>query len=353
VDRVAVVRNDLSAAHGALISILGGRGHVIESNRLTEAGDLGIAAVRPAADVTIRDNEIARNNTQEFSPGWEAGGIKTLFQEGLVVTGNRIHDNVGRGVWTDTGTSGATIEDNRVWANAWAGIFVEASRDVTVTGNMAWDNGLAPEGAVWGFGGGITLSSSDHVSVSGNTVAWNGDGITILSQDRPDDRDHVGIGITDNVIVQAQAHDGDDPPSTYVLAWLADWDGSLFDPASGNTSQRNGIWELRRDDPAILFAWDGTTPTLDVYERRAPGQGDHYLTKQERDAALTAADIHIEGPADEVPLLRPGAPLAAEVGLALGVVVTSLLAGGLALFAVRRRRARAGRPPGSPTTDEP
>jgi nitrous oxidase accessory protein NosD len=350
VDRVAIVRNDLSAAHGALISILSGRGHVIDANRLTEAGDLGIAAVRPAADVTIRGNVIAGNNTQGFDPGWEAGGIKTLFQEGLVVTGNRVHDNFGRGIWTDTDTSGATIEDNRVWANAYAGIFVEASRDVAVDGNVAWDNGWAPEGAAWGFGGGITLSSSDHVSVSGNTVAWNADGITILSQDRPDDRDHVGIDVADNVIVQAPIVN--DPRSTYVLAWLADWNGPLFGSESGNTSRHNGIWELRHDDPAMSFAWDGTTHALEVYERRSAGQGDHYLTVEERDAALAAADIPFVPSAEHFPPARPGgSPQPGEVGVALGVALAGLLAVGLALFVKRHRRAGAARP-GGPTADD-
>ena len=49
-------------------------------------------------------------------------------------------------------------------------------------GNRLWENGW--RFPAWGWGGGIVVSSSRNVEVFDNVVAWNPDGISIISQQR-------------------------------------------------------------------------------------------------------------------------------------------------------------------------
>lgn len=132
----------------------------------------------------FQGNEISYNNTQHFLVGVEAGGAKFAAIDGLTIKANYVHHNYGRGLWVDVGAHNITIDSNLITHNYNEGVFYEVSDTGMITNNKLAHNG---QESPWLFGGGIVISSSANVDVSGNTVIVNadyGNGITALWTDR-------------------------------------------------------------------------------------------------------------------------------------------------------------------------
>jgi len=289
VNRVTIEDNVLADSHGRDLSFpSGGTGHRIYRNDISRAGCLGIGGGDNGSDWIIRGNHVHDNNTEGFETGWESGGIKLLFIDGLLVDANEIDHNAGRGFWNDTGSTHTTLTNNRVHDNAYNGIFLEASHYLTVTGNAVWENGWGPGAAAWAWGGGITLSSSDHADVHDNTVAWNADGITVISQNRADDADHVEINVHDNAIAMAPKS-GD--TSAFADGWLMDWSGVLFSPASNNRGAGNHYWYGTAEGGTTRYAWNGEKRTLTDFAATPAGASSSYLTTDELAGRLAAAGM--------------------------------------------------------------
>src|SRR4029079_4073713 len=152
------------------------------------------------SDSVIRDNRFTGNNTAGFDPGYEAGGMKLGMPAGVTVSGNEADNNAGPGIWCDAYCSAITISGNRVHDNTRPGILYEISTAGTITGNAVWENGFGFPG--WGWGGGIVVSSSGTTDVSGNTVAWNADGIVVISQSRAGSPAVTGNVVPDNAVAR-------------------------------------------------------------------------------------------------------------------------------------------------------
>lgn len=186
--------------HG--VGIAATTGAVVEANRVYENGQLGLAA--KGSGVSIVGNEVYGNNTAGFSSGWEAGGSKFAYTQGLVVRGNHVHDNDGVGLWTDIDNLETTYEGNRVIDNARMGILHEISYDAVIAGNEVRGNGFGFDAWVWGAG--IVISTSVNVEVYDNIVEGNADGIIGVDQDRSDAPASYGplalqnLAVHDNVI---------------------------------------------------------------------------------------------------------------------------------------------------------
>ena len=215
---------------------------------------------------------------------------------------------------------------NRMHGNGYQGAMFESSHGLRIEGNVAWGNGFL--GAPWAWGGGIVLSSSDHAVVRGNLLAWNADGITVISQARGDDRDHEGIAIEDNTVLSAD-RPGD--PDAFTIAWVQDWAGRLCDPSSGNTASANRVWSPRPD--ALAYAWCGRSLDLGTFATVPGGSGTAAITTQEAMALAAAAGLAW------TPVVEAGpGPWLADFG-------TRLAGAGLLLAAlaglVRRRHAPA------------
>lgn len=144
-------------------------------------GQLGIAASR-GTDVVLELSEIHHNNTRGFSSGWEGGGTKFTYTDGLVVRNNTVHHNLGPGLWTDIDCYDTLYEGNRSFANTGPGIFHEISFDAVIRNNEVYENGFGqPE---WLWGAGILIAASSGVEVTANNVYDNADGIAAIQQDR-------------------------------------------------------------------------------------------------------------------------------------------------------------------------
>ncbi len=269
----------LSDAHGAVVW-LSGRGTLV-GNDISRGGQLGVGK----GGSLVSANRIYDNNTEDFDPGWEAGGLKAVVAN-QVVESNEIFGNDGSGIWYDSGSSGITIRSNRVHDNNYVGIFVEVSSDIRVTGNAVWENGTGDPG--WVNGAGILVHSSARVEVDDNIVAWNADGIGVESQsrrDRPPDADS-GIDIHDNAIFME-----DGPDTQLALSWVMDWRGPLFTDGRRNGGANNSYWYEQTEGRYDRFAWNGPIQTLAAFNATPAEENARYLSDEEGRLTLAQADM--------------------------------------------------------------
>ncbi|HEY6056534.1 MAG TPA: right-handed parallel beta-helix repeat-containing protein, partial [Candidatus Limnocylindrales bacterium] len=336
-ERFALARSHLLVAHGALLGLVGGVGHRVLDSELGWAGQegFGIAGV---ADTLIARTYIHDNNTDDFEPGWEAGAGKASRSTGLTFDGNTVSNNRGPGLWCDIACESVTYVGNRVDHNENAGIFYEISTAGDIRSNVVFENGW---GRVdWGWGAGILVSSSGSTDVADNTVAWNADGITVVSQPRPDRPAAAGTGISvhDNAVIGApQPGDNGD---AFLVAWLQDGDGPLYRPDSHNDGGDNEFWSSAAEPAGERFHWALGASTLEAFASTPGGRGGRYLSLGERNAVLSAAGAPL-GPEQRLVHVAPTRRELVTFGLGgLGLVGIAVL-GGIVLW--RRRRAAGGR----------
>ena len=207
VTRVTITGCDLGFAAGADVSIGVANDSTISGCAIHDAGQLGVHlggdGVNGHGNV-VRDNRIYHNNTAGYDPDWEAGGLKATQQTGLVVADNDVYDNAGPGLWCDIYCRDATFSGNTVDGNSRAGIQFEVSTGAVISDNTIWNNGWAD--TAWCWSAGILLSSSGGATVTGNVLAWNASGISIISQDRTDwSHSATDDSVSGNVVAGTQA----------------------------------------------------------------------------------------------------------------------------------------------------
>ena len=273
-------------AAGACISIAGGSGHKVLDSEFAYCGQEGFHATG-LTDSLYQGNHIHHNNPNHaYDPGWEAGAGKLTNSARVTFDGNEVDHNGGPGLWCDIDCSNITYTNNRVHHNDEAGIFFEISTGATITGNSVWENGWKKMS--WGWGAGILVSSSGGANVYGNTVAWNADGISVISQGRSDRDPTTNISVHDNSIAtRSQASDSSDK---YGLAWLQDWGGALYGSSSNNSGSSNAYWNGQAE-PSTRFNWNGGINNLSSFNGTPGEENGRYLSTTERDAALNGAGI--------------------------------------------------------------
>jgi hypothetical protein len=280
--------NRLLYAHGWILGLLNNTGLSAVGNEIGFSGQLGVAATN-APGVLIRGNRIHDNNTDGFSGFWEAGGLKMSLQNSPVVDGNEIDHNAAPGLWCDINCQNAVFTNNRVHDNAMMGILFEISVGARICNNAVWSNGFGY--SAWGFGGGIVISSSANAEVCSNTVAWNADGITVASQNRSDAPAIGAVGnyVHDNTI--AAQDNPSDPYSTLAMSWIMDWSGNLFDPASNNRGANNNFWFPTPEVGYTRYAWKGPISTLAAFVATPGNSNGSYLSSAQKDSLLAAAGM--------------------------------------------------------------
>ena len=331
-DRLTVTGVRLSDAHGSLISFQGVTGASLRSSDLSRAGQLGVhAGGDGTSDLTIEDNRIHDNNTEGFDPAWEAGGLKAAIATGLRVIGNDVADNDGVGVWCDIDCHDFTASGNRVHGNTRAGIMFEISDGARIENNVVWENGWGFP--TWGWGAGILVSSSSNATVRGNLLAWNADGISVISQAR----NRAGgdavrnVSVVDNTVLA-------DAASGFLLGWLQDWPGPLYAADSGNQGAGNRFWHESREPSGCRFEWSDCIDSIAAFSTTPGGSDSTYLSDAEAHAALADAGVParpVPHPFGEPPRLRDVVIVAGAAGLVVLVTIAALL-----LVIRRRRRLR-------------
>ena len=286
------------------ISFNGGSGHSVLSSELANCSRegyflTGVSTARIAGNHIHHNNQNLANN-----PSDEAGGGTVSESSGVRFEGNEVDHNGGPGIWYDNHSSSGTVTGNRVHHNSWDGIFFEISNKVTISGNSVWENGWGHP--AWGYGAGITISSSDNATVANNTVAWNARQISVISQNR-NSPPHVDDVVHDNVMASGNG--------VLVGGWYSDNGSSLFSSTNGNHGYSDKFWVGIGEPSSNRFAWDGPRSTLSSYNNTRGEEGGSYLSVAARDAALAAAGI----PADDgTPVSGPPPPAAPRLGLRSG-----------------------------------
>ncbi len=273
-------------AAGACISIAGGSGHKVLDSELAYCGQEGFHGTGMTDSLYARNHIHHNNPNHAHDPYWEAGAGKVTNSARVTFDANEVDHNGGPGLWCDIDCSNITYTNNRIHHNEQSGIFFEISTGATITGNIVWENGWSRE--AWGWGAGILISSSGGANVYGNTVAWNADGIAVISQSRADRDPTTNISIHNNTIVmRPQASDTSDK---FGLGWLQDWSGTLYSASSYNVGSSNAYWNSLAE-PSIRYNWNGGISTLSSFNGTPGEESGRYLTSTERDAALSSAGI--------------------------------------------------------------
>lgn len=298
----------LSDAHGANIYFNGSTNGRLIGNDIFNGGQLGVGG--DASSVLIRGNRIHHNNTEDFYADWEAGGIKITQSGDVTVDQNQVFLNAGHGIWCDIDCVSFTARDNEVDHNLGIGIFFEISDGAEISGNRVWENGWRPHGGGWAYDAGILVSSSRNALVHNNIVAWNGDGIAVISQCRATladeqtcDMSHRWNDVYGNKVYGNSILLGDHVPfdsQAFALGWLRDIKDEygepytyMFTDEARNKGYDNAYWFPEGDEASVVrFAWgDRMIRSLDEFNDTPGEENGHYLDHAERDRILNDAGI--------------------------------------------------------------
>ena len=241
-----IEHNEVRHNHGTGVHATGGR---VLGNHLHHNGQLGLLGTGDGQ--LVEGNEIDHNNTAGFSPLWEAGGTKFARTDGLVIRANSVHHNLGPGLWTDINNIRTTVERNIVHANTGHGIFHEISYRAVIRDNRVTDNGSSEPLPGWG-GAGIRIAASLDVTIHGNALAGNQNGIMLVQQRRDDWPSPHGAHQIRNIDVR----DNDVTLAPSGLTGQVDDTGSTASYGR-NVRFRDNTYRLPSPD-AEVFAWQGT-----------------------------------------------------------------------------------------------
>lgn len=155
-----------------------GSGWIVRNNSIHHNGWVGIEGYQ-AVDTLIEGNEVYANPPEAFTDTvGEAANIKLYDCGRIVIRGNHVHDSPFRGIWIDRSRPDMTIENNRVVNHGQVGIWYEVSYRGVVRNNYVENAGYASYySSGWLRGGGIQVTNSPDVTVTGNTVVNSLNGI--------------------------------------------------------------------------------------------------------------------------------------------------------------------------------
>ncbi|MCS7253406.1 MAG: right-handed parallel beta-helix repeat-containing protein [Armatimonadota bacterium] len=125
------------------------------------------------------------NCWKPISRGWDAGGFKLAWANGGIFRRCLFRRNGGPGLWLDIHVRNVVITECVFMENEKSGLFIEISRDITVTRNLFLRNAIGIVGEVefpdWSTAG-IQIAESQNCIVAFNTCVGNKDGIAMREQ---------------------------------------------------------------------------------------------------------------------------------------------------------------------------
>jgi hypothetical protein len=183
----------LTVRNNAGAGVMLGPGSVLTYSCLQDNGQYGFQA--GGSHITVDHNEIVGNNTDN----WEArqqgcgctGGAKFWDSDGVTITGNYVHDNLGPGLWADTDNRAFDVEHNYFVGNQGEGFIYEISYNLRLANNTFVRNALAagpktggfPDPAVYisesGADSRVAGPYGDTLEITGNTFIDNWSGVVL------------------------------------------------------------------------------------------------------------------------------------------------------------------------------
>lgn len=254
--------------------IAAGPGTRVRNCDIHHNGQIGITGV--GRDVIIEQNRIWANNTRNFSPDWEAGGVKLAVSEGVVLRGNHVYDNRGPGLWCDIECRNVLYEENVSERNSGPGIFHEISFSAVIRNNVVRHNGTGK--SAWFWGNNIQIAASQDVEVYANklTAGAGKCGIVLVDQGRPM-KSGAEYKTRNNDI-----HDNDTTFEGSACAGAASdvgpEDENFFIIEDGNNLFDHNIYRVPRGNAPLRFAWGHAVFGWDELRRAGLEQNGSLIT---------------------------------------------------------------------------
>jgi hypothetical protein len=223
-------------------------------------GRYGLVVTEPCAGcpgptgVIIENSEIASNNTRRLPTDYDAGGTKfSGGTVGMIVRGNKVHDNYGSGLWWDGYNRKARIYGNVIYDNRNWGIMYELSLGGTrIYDNTLTGNAIDDSTADWSNGVQLLVSSSDGsaggIEIYRNRISGSAYPLMLLNNGSPL-LGTKGVHVHDNVMTLRSS-------TVRVGAIASDGTTELFGAAANNRFDHN---TYRVPDRGAYWAWDGQT----------------------------------------------------------------------------------------------
>jgi hypothetical protein len=227
-----------------------GSGTRIRDCDIHHNGQIGITGV--GHDVVIERNRVFENNTREFNPNWEAGGVKLAVSSNVVMRDNLVYNNRGPGLWCDIECRDVLYESNIAEGNSEAGIFHEISFAAVIRNNKLRHNGLG-KGGFWGNN--LLIAASQDVEIYGNELIVSAGkcGVILVDQGRRTKSGELYKTRNNHI------HDNDMTFEGTVCAGAASDVGPDNANAdvieTGNNRFDHNIYRTSRGSPPVRFAW--------------------------------------------------------------------------------------------------
>ena len=201
-----VKNNEIRLNHGDGVRV--NYGWRVLNNKIHHNGNLGIGGGLGSSTipsrVLIQGNELAYNNYAQLISSFGAGGLKLCTMLGPIIRRNYAHHNDGDGFHTDMNVYDVLYDGNTAADNTAIGIIHEISYDAIVRNNKLLRNHPGNSSKKWLYAAQLLSASSQKVEAYCNTVevsAQGGNGIDILTQDRPGYGPSIGNYFHHNTIV--------------------------------------------------------------------------------------------------------------------------------------------------------
>lgn len=167
---------------------------VIRASLFGADGRTGLRAL--GRDTLMEDNTFCYNNTERFSAGWDAAGVKMTHGRNLVFRRNILEGNNCMGLWIDIDVNDCQIYGNVARSNLTVGIFFEISRGALIAFNLCTNNGEA----------GIGIANSLDAQVWNNTLVGNRMAIAFRFSGRKNSYKYVIAGTPPGGVFQTTGH---------------------------------------------------------------------------------------------------------------------------------------------------
>lgn len=210
--------------------------------------------------VVLEGNEIAFNHSESY-PSGANGGLLLGRASNSLIRNNHIHHNYTIGLHLDGRKENVLIEGNTVEDNQDVGISYELGGSGVIRNNVVRRNGAGSSGR-GGDGAGIMILGATDVTVQGNRVEGNVNGIVGRQPDRinPDTGklwELRNLRVVDNTVTMSQG-----------------WTG-IYDRASGQPSlDANNVFDGNSySTSGEHFRWGSEMMTLSEWQKIHPSDG--------------------------------------------------------------------------------